>query len=106
MAPTQRLDRWLWCARFVKSRALATKLCAAGAVGVGAAATAKPAHPLRVGDRVRLRLGRFERELEVTALALRRGPAAEARTLYRELARTDIADAPWEPILAEADEEG
>jgi ribosome-associated heat shock protein Hsp15 len=106
-APTQRLDRWIWCARFVRSRALAAKLCTAGAVTVGETKALKPAHPLRVGDRLRLRLGRVERQLEVLALAERRGPAREARLLYAEHGRTRIADEaePWVSLFADTEEE-
>ena len=105
---TQRLDRWIWCARFVKSRALAAKLCSAGAVTVGETTALKPAHPLRVGDRLRLRLGRVERQLEVLALAERRGPAREARLLYAERGMTRLADQPepWVSIFADIEDEG
>jgi ribosome-associated heat shock protein Hsp15 len=104
---TQRLDRWIWCARFVKSRALAAKLCAAGAVTVGEAKALKPAHPIRIGDRLRLRLGRIERTLEVLALAERRGPAREARLLYAEhgVTRIEEEDEPWVSIFADVEEE-
>src|SRR5713226_8011285 len=80
-AATQRLDRWLWCARFVKSRTLAARLCTADRVSLGGIAVQKAHHLVRVGDRLTLRLGRFERRIEVLALAQRRGPASEARTL-------------------------
>ena len=100
---TQRLDRWIWCARFVKSRALAARLCSTGAVMVGDAPARKPAHPLRVGDRLRLRLGSVEREIEVLALAERRGPAREARLLYAEhgVSRIAAEDEAWESIFAD-----
>ena len=80
----QRLDRWLWCARFAKSRALASKLCTGGCVSVGDTQVRKAHQSLRVGDRLVLRLGRWERRIEVLALAERRGPASEARGLYAE----------------------
>jgi ribosome-associated heat shock protein Hsp15 len=102
---TQRLDRWIWCARFVKSRALAAKLCASGAVTVGETKALKPAHLLRVGDRLRLRLGSVERTLEVLALAGRRGPAREARLLYAEHGVTRIEEEgdAWTSLFAEED---
>lgn len=98
---TQRLDRWIWCARFVKSRALAARLCIAGAVIVGDTPARKPAHLLRVGDRLRLRLGPVERQIEVLALAERRGPASEARLLYTEhgVARVPAPEAAWSSLF-------
>ncbi|MBI3458487.1 MAG: RNA-binding S4 domain-containing protein [Candidatus Rokubacteria bacterium] len=79
-----RLDRWLWVARFYKSRSLAHAACEGGKVDVNGRA-AKPSRVLRVGDRVRLTLGEWRRELGVRALGERRGPAAEARALYEDL---------------------
>ncbi|HLJ20234.1 MAG TPA: RNA-binding S4 domain-containing protein [Stellaceae bacterium] len=108
LAATQRLDRWLWCARFAKSRSLAAKLCTGERVLVGGALVQKAHHALRVGDRLTLRLGRLERRIEVLALAQRRGPASEARTLYAETAPpTSLTDAePWVPLFAEDADDG
>jgi len=103
-AATQRLDRWLWCARFVRSRALAARLCTGEQVMLGGVALQKAHHPVRVGDRLTLRLGRFERRIEVLALAQRRGPASEARTLYVEtMAPTPVAEDAerWQTLFAE-----
>src|SRR5690242_15816971 len=83
-AATQRLDRWLWCARFVRSRALAARLCTSHQVVLGGVLVQKAHQAVRVGDRLTLRLGRVERRIEVLALAQRRGPASEARRLYAE----------------------
>jgi ribosome-associated heat shock protein Hsp15 len=105
---TQRLDRWLWCARFVKSRSLAAKLCTGGRVTLGGVAIAKAHHPVRVGDRLTLRLLRVERQVEVRALAARRGPAPEARALYVETApaaRLEASEEPWVSLFAEDAEE-
>ena len=107
-AATQRLDRWLWCARFAKSRSLAAKLCTSERVLLGEALVQKAHHAVRVGDRLTLRLGRLERRIEVLALALRRGPAREARTLYAETAppKRLIEDATdWSPLLEFEDDE-
>jgi ribosome-associated heat shock protein Hsp15 len=79
-----RLDRWLWAARFYKSRSLAQAACAGGKVDVNGQA-AKPSRAVRVGDRLRLTVGEWRRELVVRALAERRGPAGEARALYEDL---------------------
>jgi ribosome-associated heat shock protein Hsp15 len=107
-AATQRLDRWLWCARFTRSRALAARLCTSEQVMLGGVAVQKAHHAVRVGDRLTLRLGRFERRIEVLALAPRRGPASEARTLYAETAPpTPLADREevWSPLLVYEDDE-
>lgn len=82
---TQRLDRWLWFARFFKSRSLATRLCAAGRVRVNGNPVAKAHHALRVGDVLTFPKGPHVRVIEVRALGHRRGPAVEAWTLYEDL---------------------
>jgi len=79
-----RLDKWLWFARFAKTRSLAAKLCSGGQVTVGGAAVAKPGHLVRVGDTVTIVHGRSLRRVTVLALGNRRGPPAEARLLYAE----------------------
>jgi ribosome-associated heat shock protein Hsp15 len=79
-----RLDRWLWAARFYKSRSLAQAACAGGKVDVNGQA-AKPSRTVRVGDRLHLTVGEWRRELVVSALAERRGPATAARALYEDL---------------------
>jgi ribosome-associated heat shock protein Hsp15 len=76
-----RLDTWLWAARFYKSRALAGLAVSGGRVELNGAKT-KRAKPVRAGDRIRL--GAFEHRLTVTAVALRRGPAAAAAALFQE----------------------
>jgi ribosome-associated heat shock protein Hsp15 len=106
-AATQRLDRWLWCARFAKSRALAARLCTSERVMLGSAMVQKAHHAVRVGDRLTLRLGRFERRIEVLALAQRRGPASEARTLYAEtVPPTPLGEDAelWTSLFADEDE--
>lgn len=103
----QRLDRWLWCARFVKSRTLAARLCAVGRVSLGGVPVTKAHQPVRVGDRLALRWGRFERRIVVQALATRRGPASEARSLYVEAAPPvplPRAEDPWTPLLGHEDD--
>jgi ribosome-associated heat shock protein Hsp15 len=81
---TLRLDKWLWFARLVRTRSLATRLCAAGCVAIGSHTGAKPHHPVRVGDAVTVDLPRHRRRLVVRSLGQRRGPPAEARWLYDE----------------------
>jgi ribosome-associated heat shock protein Hsp15 len=86
----QRLDKFLWCARLAKSRSLAARLIEDGAVLLDGRAV-KPHHAVRVGDRITVQRGRYDHRIEVRALAERRGPAAEARLLYAELAPPTIA---------------
>ena len=105
-APGRRLDQWLWFARLAKSRSLAARLCAAGAVTVNGVAARKANHPIRIGDIVAVPQGPFQRRVRVLALGARRGPAVEARQLYEDIAapirRADLAPA-WEPLLADSD---
>jgi len=84
-AGTQRIDKWLWYARIVKSRTLAATLVQTGKVRVNRQRTDKPSHALRRGDVVTVTAHRQVRVLEVSALGARRGPAAEAQTLYTDL---------------------
>lgn len=80
---TMRLDKWLWCARFYKTRSLATEEIAKGRVTVNGQA-AKPARDLRCGDTVALRQGPEARTVLVRALSGARGPAPVAQLLYEE----------------------
>lgn len=82
--PGMRLDKWLWAARWFKTRSLAAEAVAAGRVLVGGQA-AKPARELRPGDTLELRQpGHPPRVLLVRALSALRGPAPAARLLYEE----------------------
>ncbi|HTE47324.1 MAG TPA: RNA-binding S4 domain-containing protein [Gemmatimonadaceae bacterium] len=78
-----RLDKWLWAARFYKTRSLATDAIAGGKVEVNGD-RAKPAKAIKPGDEVRVRLGPYEHILIVRDLSDRRGPASVAQTLYEE----------------------
>ena len=78
-----RLDKWLWAARFFKTRALAAQAISAGKVEVNGA-KAKRAKSLHVGDRLSVRKGPFDYVLAVRALSEQRGPVAVAATLYAE----------------------
>jgi ribosome-associated heat shock protein Hsp15 len=80
-----RLDKWLWHARFFKTRSLATAAISGGKVHLNAERV-KPAHRVRVGDRLSLSLQGIVAEFEVLGLPLRRGPAAEAQAQYLETA--------------------
>ena len=78
-----RLDKWLWAARFFKTRSAATEAVAGGKVEVNDDA-AKPARLVGPGDRVRIRIAPYQWDLVVTATADRRGSAAAAALLYTE----------------------
>lgn len=80
-----RLDRWLWAARFFKTRALAAAAIAGGKVQVNGT-RAKPAKHLQVGDELRVRVGPYEWLVAVRALSERRGPPKAAQALYEESA--------------------
>lgn len=80
-----RLDRWLWQARFFKSRSLAGKLCVAGRIRVDGVVATKAHHIVRVGNVLTFPKARDIRVVRIEALGTRRGPAEEARTLYSEL---------------------
>lgn len=80
---TVRLDKWLWAARFYKTRTLAAEAVAGGKVQVNGD-RAKRARPLQVGDDIRIRLGPYEHLIVVRELSERRGPASQAATLYEE----------------------
>jgi ribosome-associated heat shock protein Hsp15 len=79
----QRLDKWLWAARFYKTRGLACDEIQKNRVDVNEL-TAKPARELKVGDRVTLRQGPVTRTVVVNALMPMRGPATVAQTMYQE----------------------
>ncbi len=81
-----RLDKWLWHARFFKSRSFAARLCAVGRVRINRAVVNKTHATVKPGDVVTFPQARDIRVVEVVALGGRRGTAPEARTLYRDLA--------------------
>ena len=78
-----RMDKWLWAARFFKSRALAAKACELGRIG-SQGQTAKAAREVHAGDLLRIKNDTGDFEVEVLLLSDQRGPAAVAQTLYRE----------------------
>jgi ribosome-associated heat shock protein Hsp15 len=78
-----RIDKWLWAARFFKTRELASKACEMGRI-TSNGVPAKPAREVRLGDMLQIRNEAAEWEIEVLALSQQRGPATVAQTLYRE----------------------
>lgn len=89
-----RLDRWLWAARFFKTRGLAAEAVAGGLVHLNDART-KPAKPTRVGDTVSIQRGDLATVVTVRGLAEQRGPAAEAALLYEETSASALARAAY-----------
>ncbi|WP_284409260.1 RNA-binding S4 domain-containing protein [Acidovorax sp. SUPP2539] len=87
---SMRLDKWLWCARFYKTRSLAVEEIGKGRVTVNGQA-AKAARELRAGDTVDLRQGPMQRTVQVRALSGMRGPAPVAQLLYEETAESIAA---------------
>lgn len=78
-----RVDKWLWAARFYKTRSLAAEAIAGGKVQVNGERV-KRAKPLQVGDELRIRQGPYEHQIVVRELSNHRGPAAKAAELYEE----------------------
>ena len=89
----QRVDRWLWFARFVKTRALAQRLIAKGKVRVNRTKVTKPSQTVSPGDVVSFMNRDHIKVVEVIAIGARRGPAPEARLLYCEInPASDVAN--------------
>ncbi len=82
---SQRLDKWLWFVRAIKSRTQATGLVSDGKVRVNAQRVTKPSHALKPGDVVTVNVRGHIRVLKMLAPGVRRGPPAEAQTLYEEV---------------------
>ena len=85
-APTKlRIDKWLWHARFFKTRGLSAKQVSGGHVRINSQKTLKPAHGVTFGDVLTFAQGDTIRVVKVLALGERRGPAPEAQSLYEDL---------------------
>ena len=82
-----RVDKWLWAARFFKTRSAATEAVLGGHVHVNGSRV-KPAREVGAGDRLEVRVGQRRRTVVVTGVAERRGPASIAATLYEETAES------------------
>ena len=85
-----RLDKWLWAARFFKTRALAAEAIVGGRVHLNGERV-KRAHTVAIGDELRIRNGAFEHTLHVRSLTARRGRAADAAGMYEETAASRTA---------------
>ncbi len=91
---TLRLDKWLWHARFFKSRSQAAAFCTEGRLRLNRRHIDRASAAVRVGDVLTFPLGNAIRVIRVLALGKRRGPPAEARTLYADLSGADERRAP------------
>jgi len=87
----QRLDKWLWFARFAKTRTLAAKLVTGGFVRLNGQRTDNAAKAVAIGDVITLALARTTLVVRVESLGERRGPAPEARQLYIDLSHDNAA---------------
>ena len=92
-----RIDKWLWHARFFKTRSLAAAIVAKGGLRINGVKTTKPGHSVGLGDVLTFRQDRQVRVIRVLAPGSRRGPAAEARLLYADLDAGAGADAALPP---------
>lgn len=92
-----RIDKWLWAARFFKTRSLASQAVSGGHAALNGNKV-KPARVVQVGDMLVIRQGFLEFTVRIVALSEQRGPAAVARTLYEE---TEASLAKREQVLAE-----
>jgi ribosome-associated heat shock protein Hsp15 len=96
-----RLDKWLWHARFARTRSLAARLVAEARFRINGNPTDKAHHAVRPGDVLTFPLGPHIRVIKVLGLGLRRGPAPEARQLYEDLdPPKPLPSAPAEPPVA------
>ena len=84
-APGLRLDKWLWQARFFKSRSLAAEVIEAGSVRVNGTRVSRPGRDVGAGDVLTFAQGARIRVVRILALGERRGPASEAQTMYLDL---------------------
>ncbi|MBL4646161.1 MAG: RNA-binding S4 domain-containing protein [Rhizobiales bacterium] len=92
----QRLDKWLWYARAVKTRSLAQKLVKKGGVRVNRERVSSPSYLLRLGDVLTITLPRGIKVLKLEGAGTRRGPAPEAATLYQDLSPPPVPLTPEE----------
>ncbi len=99
----QRIDKWLWFTRAVKTRSLAAKLVSSGKVRLNSDRISKPSQAVTVGDVLTFTLNRRVRVLKVVLTGTRRGPYEEARQLYEDLSpEPAMPNAPCAPDAAPA----
>jgi ribosome-associated heat shock protein Hsp15 len=91
-----RLDKWLWQARFCKTRTIAADLVSEGHVRLNGTPMAKPGHGVAVNDVLTLPHGKIIRVVRIVALGVRRGPSSEAQSLYIDLEQCRDPPSPLE----------
>ena len=91
MSATQRLDKWLWQARFYKTRGLAQRMCAAGKIRINSQRIRKAHYALKAGDILTFPQGSNIRVVRILAMPTRRGPATEAQRCYEEITGAEAA---------------
>ena len=105
-AERQRIDKWLWFSRLVKTRTLAGELVASGKVRVNSSKTSKPSHTVQPGDVLTFTSHTQVKIIKIAAIGKRRGPAPEAQALYEDLSppvvRTETPDRPTPPARRES----
>ena len=84
-APTIRVDKWLWYARFLKSRSLASRFVSDGNLRIGGERSTKPSRTVKPGDVLTFPQGNHIRVIKIVDIGTRRGPAPEAQALYEDL---------------------
>jgi ribosome-associated heat shock protein Hsp15 len=97
MSERARIDKWLWHARFYRSRSLAQEAAASGLVRLNGARVVKAGHGIKPGDLLTLPRGRDVVAIRVLAIAVRRGPAREAEALYEIVADAGLDPRPAAP---------
>lgn len=91
MSESLRIDKWLWHARFFKTRTLAAKTVSAGHVRLNAERVKKPSTSVKMGDGLSFMQGETLRIVRIEAMGTRRGPASEAQALYDDLTPPPVA---------------
>jgi len=85
VADSQRLDKWLWIARLIRTRTLAAGLVTDGKVRLNAVKVVKPSQSVRIGDVLTVAVGTRVRVLKIAGIGIRRGPAPQAQALFEDL---------------------
>ncbi|MEL7092316.1 MAG: RNA-binding S4 domain-containing protein [Pseudomonadota bacterium] len=101
-----RLDKWLWFARFFKTRSLSATRVASGDIRINSTPVSKPATTIGVGDVLTFAIGTHVRVIEVAALGTRRGPATEAQALYIDRSAPRLAPQDRPPAAPRFDGKG
>ena len=101
-----RVDKWLWYARFFKTRSLAAKIVSGGAVRINGSHVKKPSAAVVAGDTLTFAQEKDIRVIRVEALGTRRGPASEARDLYEDLSPPEKKERTPKDVHPEADRSG